>query len=174
MPNKQSAFRSPWVIGWLVLLLAVLAMNITMVYFSQDEFSGLVVDDAYERGKDYHENIRKRTAEKPKWETQVEFAGAKKFMGDLKIPAYNKPVKLDYKVSDQQGEPVEPHSVTFYAYRNSDAKQDFSVEMTRVESGHYQAEITFPLKGVWDTYVTATTGVGNIEHNTVQNVFAEE
>jgi nitrogen fixation protein FixH len=174
MSNKQSAFRSPWVIGWLVLLLAVLAMNITMVYFSQDKFSGLVVDDAYERGKDLHENIRKRQAEKPKWKTQVEFAGAINYMGDLKIPAYNKPVKLDYVVTDQQGAPVEPQSVTFYAYRNSDAKQDFSVEMTRVESGHYQAEITFPLKGVWDTYVTATTGVGNIEHNTVQNIFVEE
>ena len=174
MSNKQSAFRSPWVIGWLVLLLAVLAMNLTMVYFSQDEFSGLVVDDAYERGKDYHDNILKRMAEKPKWKTQVEFAGAKKFMGDLKIPAYNKPVKLDYKVADEQGEPVEPHSVTFYAYRNSDASQDFSVAMTKVESGHYQAEITFPLKGVWDTYVTATTGVGNIEHNTAQIIFAEE
>ncbi len=174
MSNKQSAFRSPWVIGWLVLLLTVLAMNITMVYFSQDEFSGLVVDDAYERGKDYHENLRKRTEERPKWSTRVEFAGAKNYMGDLKVAAFNKPVKLDYVVADQQGAPVVPHSVTFYAYRNSDASQDFSVEMTQAEPGHYQADISFPLKGVWDTYVTATTGVGNIEHNTAQKVFAEE
>jgi len=174
MSNKQSAFRSPWVIGWLVLLLTVLAMNITMVYFSQDGFSGLVVDDAYERGKDYHENMRKRIEERPKWNTRVEFAGAKNFMGDLKVHAFNKPVKLDYVVTDQQGSPVEPHSVTFYAYRNSDASQDFSMQMSRIEAGHYQAEISFPLKGVWDTYITATTGDGNIEHNTAQNIFAEE
>ena len=174
MSNKQSAFRSPWVIGWLVLLLSVLAINFTFVTLAVKKPPALVVDDAYERGKDLHENIRKRKAEKPKWKTQVEFAGAKSFMGDLTIPAFNKPVKLDYRVTDQQGAPVEPHSVTFYAYRNSDAKQDFSVEMTKVESGHYQADITFPLKGVWDTYVTATTGVGNIEHNTAQNIFAKE
>ena len=174
MSNKQSAFRSPWVIGWLALLLTVLAINITFVTLAVKTPPGLVVDDAYERGKYLHDNIRKRDAEKPKWNTQVEFAGAKKYMGDLKIPAYNKPVKLDYKVSDQQGEAVEPHSVTFYAYRNSDIKQDFSVAMTKVDAGHYQAEISFPLKGVWDTYVTATTGVGTIEHNTAQIIFAEE
>ena len=174
MSNQQSAFRSPWVIGVIVMLLIVVVTIIIRIYIAIDTFPGLVVDDAYERGKYLQENIRKRDAEKPKWNTQVKFAGAKNFMGDLKIPAYNKPVKLDYKVTDEQGEPVEPHSVTFYAYRNSDAKQDFSVVMTKVEPGHYQAEITFPLKGVWDTYVAATTGVGNIEHNTVQNIFAEE
>jgi len=174
MSNKQSAFRSPWIIGWLALLLAVLAINITFISLAVKKPPSLVLEDAYEHSKYLHDNILKREAEKPKWKTQVEFAGAKNFMGDLKIPAYNKPVKLDYKVTDEQGEPVEPHSVTFYAYRNSDAKQDFSVVMTKVEPGHYQAEITFPLKGVWDTYVAATTGVGNIEHNSVQNIFAEE
>jgi nitrogen fixation protein FixH len=174
MSNKQSAFRSPWVIGWIVMLLIVVVTIIIRIYLAIDSFPGVVVVDAYERGKDLHENIRKREAEKPKWKTQVEFAGAKNFMGDLKIPAYNKLVKLDYKVRDQQGKPVEPHSVTFYAYRNSDIKQDFSVAMTKVESGHYQAEITFPLKGVWDTYVSATTGIGTIEHNTAQIIFAEE
>ena len=174
MSNKQSAFRSPWVIGGIVMLLIVVVTIIARIYLAIDSFPGLVVDDAYEHGKDLHENIRKRSAERPKWNTQVEFAGAKKSMGDLMIRAYNKPVELDYRVTDQLGEPVEPHRVTFYAYRNSDVKQDFSVAMKRVAPGHYQAQITFPLKGVWDTYVTATTGVGNIEHNTVQNIFAEE
>ncbi|MEN8214060.1 MAG: FixH family protein [Pseudomonadota bacterium] len=174
MSNKQPAYRSPWFIGWMVLLLAVLAMNITMIYFSQDEFSGLVVEDSYERGKDLHENMRKRMAEKPKWNTKAEFAGAKNFMGDLKVPASNQPVQLDFRVTDQQGAPVEPHNVTFYAYRNSDSSQDFSMAMNRVEPGHYQAQINFPLKGVWDTYITATTGADDIEHNTAQRVFAEE
>ena len=69
MSNKQSAFRSPWVIGWLVLLLSVLAINFTFVILAVKKPPGLVVDDAYERGKDLHENIRKRQAEKPKWKT---------------------------------------------------------------------------------------------------------
>ena len=174
MSNKQSDFRNPWVIGGIVMLLIVVVTIIARIYLAIDSFPGLVVDDAYEHGKDLHENIRKRSAERPKWNTQVDFAGAKKSMGDLMIRAYNKPVELDYRVTNQMGEPVEPHSVTFYAYRNSDIKQDFSVAMTKVDTGHYQAEISFPLKGVWDTYVTATSGEGTIEHNTAQIIFAEE
>ena len=174
MTNKQSAFRSPWFIGWMLLLLVVLAMNITMIYFSQHNFSGLVRDDAYERGKDLHENIRRREASRPKWNTRAEFAGAQNFMGDLKVPAYNSTARLDYHVNNQQGVAVEPQSVTFHAYRNSDASKDFSVAMQRIAPGHYQADISFPLKGAWDTYITATAGGGKIEHNTAQKVFAEE
>lgn len=174
MSHKQSAFRSPWVIGILLLLLAVLAKNIYTIYMAQDNFPGLVVENAYERGKDLHENIRKRQAEKPDWNTQVDFSGAREFMGDLKIPAYNKDVRLDYYVTDPQGTPVEPQRVTFFAYRNSDARKDFSVEMTKVAAGHYQAQVSFPLKGLWDSIISATTGVSNIEHNTAQTIFAEE
>ena len=52
----------------------------------------------------------------------------------------------------------EPDAVTFYAYRPSDSARDFSVAMQRVGPGEYEAEVSFPLKGVWDILVSVRRG----------------
>ncbi|MES9897932.1 MAG: FixH family protein [Sedimenticola sp.] len=154
MSEKQSPWRSPWIIGWMSMLVIFVAANIVMIYLAIDDGPGLVVDDYYERGQDYEENMLKRQARDPGWKMKVI---APEFV-DI-----GKPALFSYKVTDKEGNPVTPDSVTFYVYRPADKDLDFSVPMKQVEVGLYQAEVSFPLLGVWDILVS--NKVGEDEYN---------
>ena len=168
MSNKQSAFRSPWVIAWVSIVSVVLVVNIFMIYLAITGHSGLVVEDYYERGQDYEKNRMKRLAMQPKWDTGIEFENSRPGI-NLIVPL-DEPVNVNFSVTDKAGEAAIPDSVTFYAYRPSDAKQDFSVPMVREAPGRYSAEVQFPLLGYWDIIVSATRG--DVEHNTALRIDA--
>jgi nitrogen fixation protein FixH len=150
MADKNSAWRSPWVIAWVAMVVIFFSMNMIMIFMAADNNPGLVVDDYYERGQDYEKNMLKRRARDPGWEMQLH-------MPKL-IEAVDQPVICRFSVRDKDGLPVTPEAVTFYAYRPSDAKHDFSVPMREIEPGVYQAEISFPLRGAWDTLVSVKQG----------------
>ncbi len=57
--KKQNWYKSPLVVGWLILVAVVLAVNIYMILQAFNDFPGLVVDDFYERGQNYEKNIHK-------------------------------------------------------------------------------------------------------------------
>ncbi|MEJ1298281.1 MAG: FixH family protein [Candidatus Sedimenticola sp. (ex Thyasira tokunagai)] len=161
MSEKQSPWRSPWIIGWMSMLVIFVAANIVMIYLAIDDSPGLVVDDYYERGQDYEENMLKRQARDPGWKMKVI---APEFV-DI-----GKPALFSYKVTDKEGNPATPDSVTFYVYRPADKDLDFSVPMKQVEVGFYQAEVTFPLLGVWDILVS--NKVGEDEYNQPHRISA--
>jgi nitrogen fixation protein FixH len=101
----------------------------------------------------------KRQARNPGWQMTVTFP--------KKIEP-NQAVTCSYSVLDKMGEPVDPDEVIFYAYRPSDAKQDFQLPMKRVGPGQYEVEVNFALKGVWDILVSAKEGED--EYNTPKRV----
>jgi nitrogen fixation protein FixH len=149
MTNKKTAWRSPWVIGWVGLVLTVVGANALMIYLSVGANPGLVVDDYYDRGQQYEENMLKRLARDPGWTMRVvppEFVGVQE------------PARFRFTVSDRDGNPVTPDQVTFYAYRPSNERNDFSRPMNRVAPGHYEVEVSFPLKGLWDILVSVRQG----------------
>ena len=49
-------------------------------------------------------------------------------------------------------------SVTLFAYRPSDMKEDFSVPMNKMSAGRYAADVAFDLPGNWDLIVEAKRG----------------
>ena len=147
--QKNSAWKSPWVIAWVLLVVVVLAVNFVMIYLSIEANPGLVVEDYYERGQDYEDNLAKRLARDPGWRMQVrppEHVGV------------NAPARFRFSVFDRTGQPVRPDRVEFFAYRPSDAKRDFSAPMTEIEPGLYEVDVSFPLQGLWDILVSASLG----------------
>ncbi|MCW8944321.1 MAG: FixH family protein [Sedimenticola sp.] len=149
MTEKQSPWRSPWVLGWFGLLVVFLLANFVMIYLAVDRSPGLVVDDYYERGQDYEKNRLKRQARNPGWKMKLK---APEFV-DVAVPT-----RYSIKITDKAGYPVSPDSVTFYAYRPANAKLDFSVPMQTVDSGVFEAEVSFPNLGVWDILISAKQG----------------
>ena len=138
-PQKQSAWRSPWVIAWFGLLFVFVIANGIMIYLAAEKSPGLVVKDFYERGQDYEQNMLKRLARDPGWNMKI------------LAPAYidvGIPVLFRFSVTDKTGDPITPDAVTLHAYRPSDADEDFSLPMKRVAPGKYQVEASFPLLGV--------------------------
>ncbi|MES9832875.1 MAG: FixH family protein [Candidatus Thiodiazotropha sp. LLP2] len=149
MTDKKSAWRSPWVIAWVAMVVIFFTMNMIMIYLAVDNNPGLVVDDFYDRGQDYEKNMLKRKARDPQWKMKV------KLPSKIEI---GQPVLSQFTVSDKEGSPIDRDEVIFHAYRPSDADQDFSVPMQRVGPGKYEATVSFPLKGAWDTLVSIRNG----------------
>ncbi len=155
MEKKDSAWRSPWIIGWMSLLLVFLIANGIMIYLALDGNPGLVMEDYYERGQDYEKNMLKRKANDPGWDMQVTIPGS------IEVA---KQVLVNFTVKDREAKPVNRDSVTFYAYRPSDATKDFSVPMRRIEDGLYEAVVSFSLPGSWDVLVSIANAGGEINH----------
>ncbi|MCG8049204.1 MAG: FixH family protein [Candidatus Thiodiazotropha endolucinida] len=159
MTEKKSAWQSPWVIAWVAMVVIFFTMNMIMIYFAIDNNPGLVVDDFYERGEDYEENMLKKQARNPGWIMSIDMP--------RKIDV-GQSVVCRFTVKDKVGNPISRDGVTFYAYRPSDAKQDFSVAMNQVGPGEYEAEVSFPLKGAWDALVSIKNGED--EYNTPKRI----
>jgi nitrogen fixation protein FixH len=149
MADKNSPWRNPWVIGWISMVVIFITMNMIMIYMATNNNPGLVVDDFYKRGQDYEKNMLKRQARDPGWQMRIQLP---------KKIEFDEPVICRFRVADKAGQPVQPDSVTFYAYRPSDKAADFSSQMRMVEPGLYEAEVRFPLLGAWDTLVSAKQG----------------
>jgi nitrogen fixation protein FixH len=161
--NKQSWYKSPWLMGWLFLVAVVLAVNAYMISQSINNFPGLVVDDFYERGQNYEENIVSKLKNNRKWNTQFKVT-------DIHV---NKASIIIFILSDKQGKAVKIDKMTLFAYRPSDAKKDFSVPMNiSTTNNNYQAKITFPLKGDWD--LLASVIIDGTEVNYAKQIFVKE
>lgn len=153
------AWKSPWVMAWIALVIAVLGVNGVMVYLAVATNPGLVVEDYYERGQNYERTMLSKDARKPGWILRADIPEQVK--AGVVTP-------IRFFLVDKAGQPVTPESVELFAYRPSDASQDFSVPMTQEGPGRYLADVAFPLIGVWDTLVAARYGEG--EYNVGQRI----
>jgi len=161
--NKQSWYKSPWVIGWLLLVIIVLAVNAFMIFQSINDFPGLVVDDFYERGQDYEENINKKLENNEKWDTNFQ----------LSEVYLNKPVTINFQIKDKTGALSSVEKITLFAYRPSDAKKDFSMSMTLADNKKsYQVTMTFEDKGKWDLLASAV--IDGTEVNYAKSIFVKD
>jgi nitrogen fixation protein FixH len=145
----EPAWRSPWVIGWIGLVVAVLCVNLTMVYFAITTNPGLVNDDYYQRGQDYEKHLASRLAKDPGWTMKAEIPG------DVRAGV---PTSVRIVLADKAGHAVAPEQVTFFAYRPSDKTRDFSIPMTDMGGGRFVARLEFPLYGYWDWLMAVRQG----------------
>lgn len=161
--KKQSWYKSPWVIGWLLLVATVLVVNGYMIYQSVNDFPGLVVDDFYERGQDYEENILTKLESNQKWTTDFH-------LSDIHL---NTETNIGFTITDSEGKPVNVEKITLFAYRPSDAKKDFSVPMTVTsDKKRYQANMQFDSKGKWDLLASAV--IDGTEVNYAKIIFVKD
>jgi nitrogen fixation protein FixH len=144
-----SAWRSPWVIGWIALIVVVLAVNAVMIFLAFATNPGLVRADYYEGGREVERTIASRMEDGPGWTMKIDTPDG--------IQA-NRPTVVRFVLVDKVGQPAAPDDVVFYAYRPSDAGLDFSLPMLEEAPGRYAVEVQFPLAGIWDTLVAARAG----------------
>ncbi len=159
MASTQSAWRSPWVIGFILMAVIIIAANVYLIWIAGNRAPSLVAENYYERGQDYEKNMLKRMAQDPGW--NMELVAPEKLV-------LNQPGEFAFTLFDQQGKVVNPDAVVLHVYRPSDAGADFDVPMTKLSAGHYRAALVFPLKGVWD--LLASVKVGDKEFNVSQRI----
>ncbi|WP_295539988.1 FixH family protein [uncultured Thiohalocapsa sp.] len=154
---RRWTWKNPWVIGWISAVAVVLGVNITMVVLAITTNPGLIRGDYYERGRDVERTIQTRLAEGPQWTIQIDTPA------DIRAETAS---RVRFAAVDQVGQPVRAEQVRYYVYRPSDAARDFSLPMTQVGPGLFEAQVTFPLGGIWDTLVS-------VRHGDEEHSFAE-
>ncbi len=141
--SDKRAFRNPWVIGWIALVVVVLAVNITMIVLAFTTSPGLVDKNYYENGRDFERNVHK----------QIAARNALGWTGNLDVSdtlSINRVSPIRFTVVDDKGLPLSNLKVLLVSYRPSDASADFTTEMKEFAPGQYQANVSYSLKGLWE------------------------
>jgi nitrogen fixation protein FixH len=146
--SNKEALKNPWVLGMLLFLATFLTANAIFIYLAFKSPPNLVVEDFYERGEHYVE--AQKLVEKQK---------ALGWTGLIMAPAttrVNQHQLYEVLLQGKHSTALLLDSVILHAYRPSDARADFSVEMLNSKPGMYGADVSFNLPGIWDVIIVAT------------------
>ncbi|MDD2915557.1 MAG: FixH family protein [Gallionella sp.] len=164
--EQKSGLRNPWLLGMIGLILIVLSVNATFIWFATHSRSTLV-------DREYKTKDRKSN-EEVVGELRAQQALA--WRVTLKTPkalVLNIPTSYEISVADRDGKPVSG-KMEVEAYRASDADRDFTIPFNEVSEGNYQGMINFPLKGYWVLRIHTTRGTEQFSVDTERFQVAEK
>jgi nitrogen fixation protein FixH len=157
--SNKSALRNPWVWGMLTLLIVVLAVNSTFIYFANKNTRSTLVD------RDYKTKDRKSDEELV---SELKMQQALAWQTEIKKPesiVMGVPTFYEIAVKDREGNPVSG-VMEVTAYRASDASKDFTTVFKEVAPGRYQGNVNYTLKGYWELHVFIQRGEEQFGVNT--------
>jgi nitrogen fixation protein FixH len=143
--NRRDAWI-PWTFvgGFLV----VIAANAALVYFALNSWTGLAIDNPYERGVAHNRALAAvRAQEVTGWKVGLDFASVAAGRGTLTLT-----------LADATGAGIAGATVTGRIKRPTDARDDSSVALVDHGGGRYVADLALPLAGQWDVEATAVLG----------------
>ena len=149
--NSKTGLRNPWVWGMLALIMVVLAVNATFVWFATKGTRSTLVD------RDYQTKDRKSNEEEL---TELRAQHALSWQTEVKKPqavVMGTPTVYEIGIMDRANQPVSG-ALEVVAYRASDASKDFTTKFKEVAPGRYQGYINFPLKGYWELHIRIQRG----------------
>jgi len=155
--------KNPWLKGILAVVGVTLAVNFCFIAYAFIFPPNLVVQDYYERGKNYFHDAQLRDqAIATAWRLQLLLPNTIK---------KNKSIISRLYVMDHDGKPVRSGTVRLTAYRPSDASHDFDVELKLSDAGTFVGSVRFPLPGHWD--LIARIDAGDHHFDTAQRIFVQ-
>jgi nitrogen fixation protein FixH len=148
--------RGSW-IPWLLLLfmLIVLAANGALIWLATTSWTGLAVDQAYEKGLAYNRNLeaaRQQTA--LGWQPRL----------DARVVT-GLSAEAELTITNRQGAPVTGAKVEAAFARPTQHGFDFRLTLAQGRPGVYRAMFELPLPGLWDVHVTIRRGGSLFVHN---------
>jgi nitrogen fixation protein FixH len=154
--DNKSAFRNPWVLGWLGLLVTVVAVNVVFIVTAFRTSPGLVDESYYEQGRDVEKNFQQKLEARNRLGWDIRLNSPEEIV-------LGRSATYTLNVVDRIGLPLKDAVVTMHAYRPSDAAADIRAEMERINNGIYQTSLNLPLKGIWDLRVKISKGEDELE-----------
>lgn len=156
--HSKKAFRNPWFLGMIGLMVVVLGVNGTFIWLSM-QYRPALVDREYstkDRKSDSATLSNLETHRNLAWKTTIK---------QPDTIATNSPATYEIAVVDRTGTPVSG-TMEVQAYRASDASKDFTTAFVEISPGNYQGYINFPLKGYWELRIRTKRGNETFEVNT--------
>ncbi len=154
--HNKEAFRNPWILGWIGGIILVLSVNAAFIVTAFVTNPGLVEKNYYEKGQDQEQNFVSQRQARNRLDWYMQLDATHK-------PVAGEPVRYSFNIVDAKGVPIDGDSAVIQAYRPSDVNADFDIEMQKIAPGVYSAELTFPLKGIWDLSAVLTKGEDSLK-----------
>lgn len=148
--SNPQALKNPWVLGLITFLVVFLSANAVFIYLAFQSPPNLVVKDFYERGEAYEQTQKRIEQEKSLGWSGMIMAPT--------VTRVNQTQTYEVLLQGKNSVGLDLDLVTLHAYRPSDARADFSIDMTKKQTGVYQADLSFNLPGIWDLIVEAKLG----------------
>ena len=163
--GEKRGFFNPWVMGMIGVVLAALAVNALLIWYSMHHRSTLV---------DHEYNTRSRKSDTETMQ-EIEARNVLAWKVTIKQPhdlTLGMPASYEMTVLDRQGKPVSS-SMEVLAYRAADASKDFVTAFQETSPGNYRGVITFPLKGYWELRIRVIRDKEKFETETPRFKVAE-
>jgi len=153
--------KSLWIPALFVgLMLLVVAVNGTMMFFAQSTFSGLDTEKSYEEGIEYNSVLKEAAASAALgWTAKTTFTPV---VGGRHVAV---------TVIDKAGSPVEGLHVIGHLVRPVSTAFDQLLTLRHEGNGVYGADIALPANGSWELRLEAAGGPSDWQ--TVQRVFVK-
>jgi nitrogen fixation protein FixH len=162
--NWSKPWRNPFVLFWIFILIAVLAVNFFMVSMAIVTNPGLVNNNPYKYGVNYDKVIEARKAQALlAW--QIQFT----------MPAVHEGQSMVLTLSafDKDGQPIVADRVQLYVYRPANTKDDFVLNFDKgTAPGQYTANLPALKRGKWDWI--AEVQRGNDKSSVAGDLFVAE
>jgi nitrogen fixation protein FixH len=142
------------------LMLLVVVVNGTMMYFAESTFSGLDTDQAYQQGVQYNAILKEAEASAALgWtaKTTVTPAGAGRHIAVTLI--------------DKSARPVQDLELTAHLVRPVSTAFDQRLTLRAEGDGVYGTDVTLPVLGSWELRLSAETGA--TDWQVVQRIFVK-
>ncbi|MDH3353813.1 MAG: FixH family protein [Chromatiales bacterium] len=154
--NNKQAFRNPWVIGWLAILVLVVMVNAAFIITAFMTSPGLVDENYYQNGQDYEKTIRTKIANRERLGWKIDLRTAQQI-------TVNKTTTIHVDLKNREGVLIPADTIILKAYRPSDVNADFSQSMENLAPGRFVTTVKFPLKGVWDLGANVKSGEDHLD-----------
>lgn len=140
--NWSNAWKNPFVLFWIFILVTVLAVNFFMVSMAIVTNPGLVNDNPYKHGTNYDKILEARKAQALLgWNLSMTWPELKE----------GETANIILHATDKNGAPLQGDHVSLFVYRPADPKADFVVALQPSGvAGEYQATVTLSKRGKWD------------------------
>lgn len=156
--HNKKGIRNPWLLGMLGLIILVLGVNGTFIWFATHNRSTLV-------DRDYSTKDRKSNAAVVNDLQEQKALAWKTTIKQPRSVVMGSPAGYEISVVDQGGMPVSG-TLEVEAYRASDESKDFTTVFREVSPGNYQGYVSFPLKGYWELRIRVKRGEDMFEAGT--------
>ncbi len=154
MTPRPSDRYIPWYIVLFFVAQTVLFGWFT--YIAETTHTGLVTEQAYEKGLHYNKTIEKERLQKS--------------LGLTSSVTHNGS-NITFKLQDKNGANIMHAIVTLWLYRPTQDGKDIRVGMTETSTGEYTATVGSAMKGLWEIRIHALTDTN--DYQTSQRVVFE-
>jgi len=146
--SRAPVRRSLWIPGLFIgLMLIVVAVNGTMIFFAEHTFSGLDTEKYYQEGIDYNATLKDAAA-----------SAALGWTAKASIEPNGAAYRVRVAIGDKSGAPLSGLNVSLHLVRPVSTAMDQFLDLKPIAAGVYGADVQLPALGAWELRLGATGG----------------